>query len=194
MDQGVLFPSAEAVHLSRAELEAGLEHIRNSPRDGGVLEMIVCRPAVEKRRVLEEGYLDTEAGLVGDNWLIRGSSRTNNGLGHPEMQINIMNSRAAALVAGSRERWPIAGDQFYVDLNLGGENLPPGVRLSFGDAVLEVTPVPHTGCKKFVARFGLEAMKFVNSPVGRSLNLRGINAKVVTPGAVRVGDEIRKLL
>lgn len=193
MDQGVLFPSAEAAHLTRAELEAGLEHIRNSPENNGVLEMIVCRPAVEKRRVLEEGRLDTELGLVGDTWRIRGSSRTTDGFGHPEMQVNIMNARAVALVAGNRERWPLAGDQLYVDLDLGGENLPPGTRLAIGEAVLEVTAIPHTGCKKFVARFGLEAMKFVNSPTGRSLNLRGINAKVVTPGTIRTGDIMQKL-
>lgn len=193
MDQGVLFPSAEAKHLTTAELEAGLDDIRRSPRDEGVLEMIVCRPGVEKRRVLEEGRLDINDGLVGDNWKTRGSSRTPDGSANRDMQINIMNSRAVALVAGDRERWPLAGDQLYVDLYLGGENLPAGTRLAVGTAVLEVTPPPHTGCMKFVARFGLEAMKFVNSRVGRDLNLRGINAKVVQSGTVRQGDAVRKL-
>jgi MOSC domain-containing protein YiiM len=107
------------------------------------------------------------------------------------MQINIMNARATALVAGSKDRWPLAGDQLYVDLDLSGANLPPGTRLAIGSAVLEVTSQPHTGCAKFVARFGLDAMKFVNSPVGRELNLRGINAKVVTAGTIRVGDDVR---
>jgi hypothetical protein len=193
MDQGVLFPSAEATHLTAVELEAGLDEIRRSPADGGVLEMIVSRPGVEKRRVLEEGRLDVEDGLVGDNWKIRGSSRTPDGSAHGDMQINIMNSRAAALVAGDRERWPLAGDQLYVDLNLSGENLPPGTRLAIGTAVLEVTPPPHLGCKKFVARFGIEAMKFVNSEVGRGLNLRGVNARVVRSGTIRPGDAVKKL-
>ena len=104
-----------------------------------------------------------------------------------------MSSRAAALVAGDRERWPLAGDQLYVDLDLSDENLPPGTRLALGSAVLEVTDEPHTGCKKFTARFGLDAMVFVNSPVGRALNLRGINARVVESGTVRVGDAVTKL-
>jgi hypothetical protein len=193
MDQGVLFPTAEAKHLTAAQLEAGLDEIRRSPADEGRLEMIVCRPGVEKRRVLEEGRLDVEDGLVGDNWKFRGSSRTPDGSAHRDMQINIMNSRAVALVAGDRERWPLAGDQLYVDLNLSGENLPPGTRLAVGTAVLEITPPPHTGCKKFVARFGLEAMKFVNSGTGRGLNLRGVNAKVVSSGTIRAGDAVKKL-
>lgn len=193
MDQGVLFPSAEAKHLTTAELEAGLDDIRRSPKDEGVLEMIVCRPGVEKRRELDEGRLDIDDGLVGDNWKTRGNSRTPDGSANRDMQINIMNSRAVALVAGDRERWPLAGDQLYVDLDLGGENLPAGTRLAIGTAELEVTPPPHTGCKKFVARFGLEAMKFVNSPLGRELNLRGVNAKVVRSGTVRPGDAVRKL-
>ena len=92
-----------------------------------------------------------------------------------------MNARAAALVAGDRERWPLAGDQLYVDLDLSGENLPPGTRLAIGSAVVEVTDEPHTGCKKFSARFGLDALEFVNSPEGRALNLRGINTRVVEP-------------
>jgi hypothetical protein len=193
MDQGTLFPSAEARHLTPDELEAGLDEIRLSPKNNGVLEMIVCRPGVERRRVLEEGSLDVAEGLAGDNWKDRGSSRTPDGSSHPDSQINIMNSRAVALVAGPRERWPLAGDQLYVDLDLSGENLPPGTRLAIGSAVLEVTPPPHTGCKKFVARFGLDAMKFVNSTVGRSLNLRGVNAKVVQSGTVRPGDIITKI-
>lgn len=193
MDQGVLFPSAEAKHLSAAELEAGLDHIRGAPQDAGLLEMIVCRPGVEKRRVIDEGRLEVENGLVGDNWRVRGSSRTPDGSAHRDMQINIMSSRAVDLVAGNRDRWPLAGDQLFVDLDLSGENLPPGTRLAIGTAVLEITPPPHTGCKKFVARFGLEAMKFVNSTVGRQLNLRGVNAKVVRSGTVRTGDGVNKI-
>lgn len=193
MDQGILFPSAEARHLTADELDAGLNEIRLSPKNNGVLDMIVCRPDVEKRRVLDEGSLDIAVGLVGDNWKDRRSSRTPDGSPDPNTQINIMNSRTVAHVAGPRERWPLAGDQLYVDLDLSGENLPAGTRLAIGSAVLEVTPPPHTGCKKFVARFGLEAMKFVNSPVGRGLNLRGVNAKVVVSGTIRAGDPVRKI-
>jgi hypothetical protein len=180
-------------HLTFEELEAGLEEIRRSPKNDGVLQLIVRRPEVNEREVLEEGELDLEIGLVGDNWKTRGSSRTKNGFGHPEMQLNIMNSRAAALVAQSRERWQLAGDQLYIDLDLSDENLPPKTRISIGSAVIEVTEIPHTGCKKFVARFGLDAMKFVNSTVGKQLHLRGINAKVIQPGTIRVGDLVKKI-
>lgn len=180
-------------HLTTAELEAGLDEIRRSPKDGGPLELIVRRPRVDEREVLEEGALDTSQGLVGDSWSARGSSRTPDGSPHPDMQLNIINARLISLVAQGRERWPLAGDQLYLDLDLSGENLPAGTRLALGDAVIEVTPQPHTGCKKFVSRFGLEAMKFVNSTVGRELNLRGINARVIRPGLIRVGDVARKI-
>ena len=112
---------------------------------------------------------------------------------HPDMQLNIMNARVIALVAGSRDRWALAGDQLYIDLDLSADNLPAGTRLSIGSAIVEVTAVPHTGCGKFAARFGVDAVKFVNSPVGRQLNLRGINAKVIQPGTIRVGDVARKV-
>lgn len=180
-------------HLEMAELEAGLGEIRQSPADQGALRMIVRRPQTDEREVLEEGELDLEVGLVGDNWKARGYRKTPDGSAHPDMQLNIMNARAAALVAQDPARWPLAGDQLYVDLDLSGENLPAGTRLQIGGAVIEVTAEPHTGCSKFVSRFGKDAMKFVNSPVGRELNLRGINAKVVEPGVIRVGDSLRKL-
>jgi hypothetical protein len=180
-------------HLTREELEAGLNEIRRSPKDEGVLELIVRRPKVNAREVLEEAELDLLEGLVGDSWRKRRSSRTPDGRAHPDSQLNLMNARAVALVAQDRERWPLAGDQLFVDLDLSAENLPPGTRLALGDAVIEVTALPHTGCKKFVARFGLDAMKFVNSEVGKELKLRGINAKIVQPGTIRVGAVVRKI-
>jgi len=179
--------------LSMKELEAGLDEIRSAPKDLGVLELIVRRPAVEKREVLDEGHLDVVKGLVGDNWQTRGSSRTADGSSHPDMQINIMSARVIALVAQDPGRWQLAGDQLFLDMDISAANLPAGTRLSLGSAVIEVTKEPHTGCKKFVARFGLDAMKFVNSAVGRELCLRGINARVVESGIIRVGDRARKL-
>jgi hypothetical protein len=176
-----------------AELEAGLDEIRRAPKDRGVLQLIVRRPQIEEREVLQEGELNPVAGLVGDSWITRGSSRTADGSPHPDTQLNIMNARVAALVAQHRDRWQLAGDQLYIDMDLSAANLPPGSQLAIGAAVIEVTPPPHTGCRKFVSRFGLEAMKFVNSAVGRELHLRGINAKVVQPGVIRVGQVVRKL-
>src|SRR6185369_17563245 len=148
---------------------------------------------VDQREVIDEAEFDTELGMIGDNWKVRGSRRTPDGSAHPDMQINIMNSRVTALVAQELDRWPLAGDQLYIDMDLSKENLPAGSRIAVGSAVLEVSPQPHTGCHKFVARFGLEAMKFVNSDVGKELCLRGINAKVVQSGIVKVGQTARKL-
>ena len=180
-------------HLTVDELEAGLENILRSPKDNGVLDMIVRRPQVEEREVLTEGRLDMVKGLEGDNWKTRGSTKTADNSAHPEMQINIMNSRVIDLVANGKDRWHLAGDQLFIDMDLSDENLPAGTKLSIGEAVLEVTPIPHSGCKKFTARFGLEAMKFVNSPLRKELHLRGINAKVVQAGSIRTGDTVKKI-
>jgi hypothetical protein len=168
-----------------------VDDVRSSPRDHGRVELITRRPEVDGREVVEEATLDPERGLVGDNWETKPSLAT--GEPNPLAQLTLMNSRAAALVAGSRERWPLAGDQLYVDLDLSYANLPPGTRLSLGDAVIEVTEEPHLGCGKFAARFGVDALKLVNSAVGRELNLRGVNARVVSGGTVRDGDEIAKV-
>jgi MOSC domain-containing protein len=180
-------------HPTTSELEVGLDDVIRSPKDRGVLEMIVRRPSVGEREILDEGQLDLVDGLVGDSWKIRSSKRTADGTPHPDMQLNLINSRLAALVSQDRSRWHLAGDQLYVDLDLGAANLPPGTRLSIGSAVIEVTAEPHLGCAKFVERFGLEAMQFVNDKNRSALNLRGINARVVESGAVRVGDTVSKL-
>jgi len=180
-------------HLTRTQLEAGLDSIRQAPRDHGTIELIVRRPAVGQREVLDAGELDVVEGLIGDTWKSRRNPHTPDGLPNPESQVNIMSARAVALIAQDKSRWSLAGDQLFVDLNLALENLPPGTRLALGTAILEVSAEPHTGCGKFVERFGVDAMKFVNSPTGRALCLRGINARVVRTGVVRVGDRVRKV-
>ncbi len=184
---------ATVMHLTIEELESGLAEIRKSPKDHGVLKLLVRRPREGEREVLDEGLLDLFHGLMGDNWKTRGSTSTPDGSAHPDQQLNIMNFRAIALVAGDKERWPLAGDQLYLDLDLSADNLPPGTRLALGSAVIEVTAEPHNGCKKFRSRFGLAAMQFVNSRLGKQLHLRGINAKVVHPGLIRMGDVARKI-
>ena len=180
-------------HLDLATLEGGLDHVRRAPADHGTLELIVRRPAVDAREQLDEGTLDLTAGLVGDTWSSRPSKSTPDGSPDPVAQLTVMNVRAAALVAVKPERRELAGDQLFVDLDLSLDNLPPGTRLSLGSAVIEVSAKPHTGCAKFQARFGNDALRLVNSPDGRALRLRGLNARVVTPGTVRRGDTVRKL-
>ena len=180
-------------HLTYSELDAALANALQSPTDQGTLDLIVRRPAVGRREVLDAGELDLVTGLVGDTWNIRRSTRTKDGSAHPDMQINVMNSRVIAMIAGEKTRWGLAGDQLYVDFDISAANVPPGTQLAIGSAVIEVTDQPHTGCAKFVERFGLDAMKFVNSSRGRELHLRGINARVVVPGVIRAGDSVTKL-
>lgn len=180
-------------HLSRPELEAGLEMIRRSPVDDGTLDMIVARPAEDAREVLGAGRLDLLHGLVGDNWRTRGSTSTPDGSANPDAQLTVMNARVAALVAGTPDHGGLAGDQLYLDLDLRAERLPAGTRLRIGVAVIEITAKPHRGCAKFAARFGNEALRFVNTGEGLLLNLRGRNARVVTPGTVRRGDAVTRV-
>ena len=182
-----------ARHLTVEELEAGLDHIRQSPADGGPLRMIVQRPDVDAREVAAEGKLDIATGLMGDGWKDRGSTRTPDGGPNPAAQVTIMNSRVLALLARSEERWPLAGDQLVIDIDMSTENLPPGARLSIGSAVIEISEEPHTGCAKFSQRFGDAALRFISTPMGRQMRLRGINTRVVRSGAIRVGDVATKL-
>ncbi len=184
------------VHRTPEELGAFLpELLAATPRDVGTLELVVRRPAPGERDVLDEGALDLTAGLVGDGWPVRGSGRTADGSAHPDMQLNVMNARLVAFLAVDPARRALAGDQLYLDLDLSHANLPTGSRLVIGDpatrgAVIEVTDQAHTGCAKFVERFGAEAMRFVNGPEGRPLRLRGLNARVVSPGRIRPGDTV----
>ena len=177
-------------HRTAEELLAGVEHVRESPRDSGVLELIVVRPGTGEREVPEVATVDLELGIVGDTWIERGSTRSADGGPDPDAQVTVMNARAAELVAASRDRWPLAGDQLYVDLDLSTENLPTGTLLRIGDAELEVTAAPHTGCAQFKERFGVEALRLTATPDGRFLRLRGINTRVVRGGEIRPGHRV----
>lgn len=176
------------MHLRTDEIIAGLTRVDASPRDNGTLEMIVRRPAVGEREVIETGELDPAVGLIGDTW----RRRMRKGAVDLDTQLTLMNSRFIDLIAQNKSRWALAGDQLFVDLNLSRANLPPGTRLDIGAAILEVTAEPHTGCAKFVSRFGRDAMTLVNSALGEDRQLRGIYAKVAQGGVVRVGDVVSK--
>ena len=181
-------------HLELPDLEAGLDEIRRAPRDDGCVTLIVRRPDRLERETLDEGQLDTEAGLVGDSWRIRGSNNTPDGAADPRAQVTVMGMRVIRLLAAGRaDRWALAGDQLYVDFDLSAENIPPGTLLAVGDAVIEVSEMQRTGCKKFAERFGQDGVRFVSTPLGRSLDLRGINAGVVVSGTVRRGARVSRL-
>ena len=187
-------PSSDAVtHPGIDQLNAGLDRIRRSPADEGPLLSIVQRPAVDRRKVVTVGRLDVEDGLKGDTWKDRGSKSTADGSANPEAQITVINSRALQLMAGSEDRWPLAGDQLVVDIDMSESNLPPGTRLAIGSAVLEISAEPHTGCVKFARRFGNDALRFVSTPTGQEMRLRGANTRVVQSGTIRTGDIVVKI-
>ena len=175
----------EPRHRPLVELEAGLASLMQAPREAGVLELIVRRPRSDEREVLDAAELDPARGLVGDRWAA--------GSALPLNQLTIMSSRVIALLAPERWFWPLAGDQLYADFDLSADNVPPGTRLRIGTAVVEASPEPHTGCKKFRARYGLDALRFIGARERQHLQLRGINAIIVTAGQARVGDPIVKL-
>ena len=183
----------EIKQLTMTELEEGMETIRQSPKDQGMLKMIVRRPSVDEREIVDECELDLAEGLAGDSWKDRGSSHTPDGSANINAQLTIMNARVIALLAQDEARWPLAGDQLYIDMDLSDDNIPPGTRLALGSAAIEVSAQPHTGCKKFSSRFGVDAIKFVNSPEGKQRHLRGINTRVIQAGTIRVGDVLKKI-
>jgi hypothetical protein len=169
--------------------DAMLDHVRSAPADAGRVELIVRRPGKEEREVLPEARLDLDLGLVGDRWAARDQLMTPSYL---SAQLTVMNTRVLEGIEPDRARWPLAGDQLYVDLDLSEENLPAGSLLAVGSAVIEISETPHTGCAAFSARFGSEALRWINSPIGRAHRMRGLNARVREPGTVRTGDVVRK--
>ncbi|HLN15532.1 MAG TPA: hypothetical protein VK277_02155 [Acidimicrobiales bacterium] len=179
-------------HLSPQALEAGLPDIRRSPTDHGRLELIVRRPSADERELVDEATLDQVEGLIGDTWRTRADA-VGNSAERVDRQVTVMNARVAALVAADPDRRALAGDQLYVDYDISIDHLPAGSLLAVGSTVLEISEHPHTGCAKFSARFGTDALRFVNSPEGRQLRLRGVNTRVVVPGVVRVGDKVEKV-
>lgn len=175
-----------------ADPTSALAAVAAAPMDDGRIVLIVRRPARGTREVLAEGVLDPELGLEGDTWLERGSKTTADGSADPLRQVTLINSRVLAAIEPDRERWPLAGDQLVVDLDLSIEALPVGTQLSIGEAIVEVTAPPHTGCSQFSDRFGIDALAWISTPVGKAYRMRGMHVRVVQGGVIRTGDVIRR--
>ncbi|HYI74145.1 MAG TPA: MOSC domain-containing protein [Gaiellaceae bacterium] len=178
------------LHVPRESLDPHMAALRSLSTDAGTLELIVVRPVEGERETPETGELTIEEGLVGDRWQPRMDAD-----GRPDRhnQLTIASSRLLELIAET-DRWPLAGDNLVVDMGLDKESLPAGTRLQIGDtAIVEISEEPHTGCAKFSARFGSDALKFINSPEGRELRLRGTNARVIVPGTVSTGDAVKRI-
>lgn len=177
---------------SARDLDRHLDHVLASPRDAAPLELIVARPGPGQREILDQAVLDVANGLVGDTWLTRGSRSTPDHAANPAAQLTLMSTRVLAAIEPDRSRWPLAGDQLYLDLDLSADNLPVGTLLTIGTALLEVTELPHTGCAQFSARFGADALRWISNPIGRAQRMRGMYVRVVTGGTVRLGDIVRR--
>lgn len=180
------------VHLSTAQLTERVATLAAAPTDNGTVTALLVRPETDERELRDSVHVIPGEGIVGDNYLARGSSRTEDGSAEREAEICMMNAAVLDVIAdGDRDRWALAGDQFMVDFDLSTDNLDFGDRLSIGTATFEVSVKPHRGCAKFSDRFGMDARKFANSdPVQR---YRGLYLMVVTEGDVAVGDTITKL-
>jgi hypothetical protein len=178
--------------LERREeaFDTRLPEVQAAPADNGRVELIVRRPAPEQREILDEAALDLELGLVGDHWAVRDRGNTPV---YMDAQLTVISTRVLAIIEPDESRWPLAGDQLYVDFDLSEANLPAGTRLAVGTSVIEISETPHTGCAKFSSRFGSDALRWINSPVGRANRMRGLNARIVEPGTVRTGDTIRRI-
>jgi MOSC domain-containing protein YiiM len=189
MDQ----PDATPTPTLARDLDQHTAHVRAAPRDAAVVELIVTRPGTDQREVVTSARLTPDEGLVGDHWLALGSSKMPGGVANPEAQLTLMNTRVLAAIEPDPARWPLAGDQLYVDLDLSEANLPAGTRLAIGEAEVEVTALPHTGCVKFAGRFGNDALRWISTHEGRAMRMRGMYVRVTREGAVRTGDPVRRL-
>ncbi|TWT85325.1 hypothetical protein Pla123a_01320 [Posidoniimonas polymericola] len=182
-------------HLSRQELEGLLPDVTASPRAVGALQAIFVRPAENERRSVDHAELSQETGIVGDRWLTNHWQQLPNGASDPDTQVSIMNARILrAISGGDHEAMGLAGDNLIVDFDLSEDHLPAGSRLRIGGEVeIQISATPHTGCKKFVQRYGVEAQRFVNGDEGKRHHLRGLLGMIVSPGTIRVGDRVEKV-
>ena len=170
-------------HRRFTELESGFAALPEAPRHTGRVALIVRRPEPNRRETPQRVRLSTETGVEGDGWSHRPPRDV-------EAQITLLRRDVAELIA-PEQPLPLFGDNLLVDFDLSTGHLPAGSRLGVGGALVEVTPLPHNGCRKFADRFGRDALRFVQAKPTCSENLRGIHVRVLEDGDVEVGDPIR---
>ena len=171
------------------ELEALWSAAPPPPRERGSVRLLCVRRAPSEHETPESVEVTVSEGLVGDRW-----SRATAHDPDPDSQVTLMMAGVAELVAAAEQPLHEAGDNILVDYDISVDNLPVGSRLRIGEAVLEVSATPHTGCSKFSGRFGQDALRWVNWRYWRERRLRGVNCRVVSGGTVRLGDAVERIL
>jgi MOSC domain-containing protein YiiM len=167
------------------ELEAGWRSAAALPATGRVAAVVV-RTGNGAHATPERIELSPERGVHGDRW---GEAATPD----PEAQVSLIDRRVVeVLVGGDRTRLHVPGDNIVVDFDLDEGSLPVGAQLCLGSAVIEITGKAHTGCAKFRARLGDDALRWVNTHAHRPRRLRGLFARVISAGAVAVGDHLTR--
>ena len=170
---------------SLADLEQMLRTMPPSGEDVGHVALVMRRCEGGRRETLDSVVLAPDLGVAGDAWS-RDEQRS------PDMQIAVMEKGVAEMIANGQPL-TLFGDCLVLDLDLSAGNLSPGSRLQIGGAVLEVTPKPHNGCRKFLARFGEGALHLVSMPTLRHRNLRGVYMRVEVAGEVKPRDLVKVL-
>ncbi len=168
-------------HLDYGLLQAAFLELPPAPATRGRVVQIVRRGEGGRREYLEHTRVTPHTGVPGDAWARRSAP-------DPDEQITAMQAGVARLLANGQPLG-LFGDNLFLDLDLSANNLPPGSVLRIGTAGFVITAKPHTGCRKFLTRFGRDALRFVSEAAHRSHNLRGVHLRVLEPGEVRLGAE-----
>lgn len=171
-----------ARHVALDKLEAGFDGLRPPPGERGGLTAIARRSRDGSRELPVTAELSVADGLVGDAWSRRPPR-------DPNAQLTVMRQDIALLIANGQPL-SLFGDNLFVDFDISGAHLPAGTRLRLGECLVEVTPEPHNGCRKFRDRFGQDALRFTALRRIRPHNARGIHWRVIEGGIIRIGDSI----
>lgn len=175
------------------DLQAKLSWATSAPRDNAPISTLCVRPAEGDRQFVERIDFSVTEGVVGDRWIRKTWMRLPDGRPDPRIQVCLLGQRVLELVRIDPYRMPYPGDNIVADLDFSETNLPSGQLLRVGTATLEVSDIFNTACSKWRARYGDDALRWINLPDNLPHRLRGVLCRVVASGYATIKDRIVKV-